>query len=174
MLFAPPLMMPRGDWGLTLNLDYASSIELYSQGQRAMTLDAELARVQVWLTRRIDERWFVFGQFQIQGAYPGFMDSFIDWYHSLLGVRYAARELRPPNKFDYDVLYGKGQNLRYRPVDLGDRRHPARRGLDARSARPAALRARGSHLDRARLRRGHAPDRLHPHRARPRPRAGSP
>ncbi|MGZ6098048.1 MAG: DUF3187 family protein [Myxococcaceae bacterium] len=124
VLFAPPLMMPRGDWGLTLNLEYASSIELYSQGQRAMTLDAELARFQIWLTRRIDERWFVFGQFQIQGAYPGFMDSFIDWYHSALGVRYAARELRPLNKFDYDVVYGKGQNLRYRPVDLalGDTR----------------------------------------------------
>ncbi len=30
MLFAPPLMMPPGDWGLTLNLDYASAIELYS------------------------------------------------------------------------------------------------------------------------------------------------
>jgi len=124
VLFAPPLMMPAGDWGLTLNLDYASAIELYAEGQRAVTLDAELGRLQVWLTRRIDARWFVFGQFQIQGAYPGFMDPFLDWYHGLVGVRYAARELRPINQFAYDVLYGKGENLRYRPVDLaiGDTR----------------------------------------------------
>ncbi|HZX42187.1 MAG TPA: hypothetical protein VFE93_10140, partial [Myxococcaceae bacterium] len=26
VLFAPPLMMPRGDWGLTFALDYASAI----------------------------------------------------------------------------------------------------------------------------------------------------
>jgi hypothetical protein len=124
VLFAPPLMMPQGDWGLTLNLDYASAIELYSTGVRSMTLDAELGRFQVWLTRRLDERWFVFGQLQIQGAYAGFMDQFIDWYHSLLGVRYIAREIRPLNQFSYEVVYGKGKTLRYRPVDLaiGDTR----------------------------------------------------
>src|SRR5512147_134907 len=76
VLFAPPLMMPRGDWGLTLNLDYASAIELYGSGARGVTLDAELGRFQVWLTRRIDDRWFAFGQVQIQGAYDGFMDRF--------------------------------------------------------------------------------------------------
>ena len=42
MLFAPPLMMPRGDWGLTLNLDYASAIELYAESSRAVTLDGVL------------------------------------------------------------------------------------------------------------------------------------
>ena len=68
VLFAPPLMMPRGDWGLTFALDYSSAIELYSSTGRSITLDAELGRFQVWLTRRIDDRWFVFGQAQIQGA----------------------------------------------------------------------------------------------------------
>ena len=119
VLFAPPLMMPRGDWGLTLNLDYASAIELYGSGARGVTLDAELGRFQVWLTRRIDDRWFAFGQVQIQGAYDGFMDRFIDWYHSLLGVPYVARQLRPINKYLYSVTYERGQTLRYGPVDLG-------------------------------------------------------
>ena len=124
VLFAPPLMMPQGDWGLTVNFDYASAIELYSAGARSMTLDAELGRFQIWLTRRITDRWFVLGQVQIQGAYAGFMDQFIDWYHSLLGVTYYARQLRPRDQFSYEVVYGKGQVLRYRPVDLaiGDTR----------------------------------------------------
>ena len=121
VLFAPPLMMPpRGqDWGLTLNLDYSSAIELYTDAQRSVTLDAELGRFQVWLTRRIDDRWFVFGQVQIQGAYDGFMDRFINWYHSILGVDYIARDIRPINKYKYEIVYGKGQSLTYGPVDLG-------------------------------------------------------
>jgi hypothetical protein len=119
VLFSPPLMMPRGNWGLTLNLDYSSAIELYGEGQRSVTLDAELGRFQVWLTRRLDDHWFVFGQVQIQGAYDGYMDRFIDWYHSILGVKYAARELRPINKYKYEIVYGKDQSIRYGPVDLG-------------------------------------------------------
>lgn len=119
VLFAPPLMMPRGDWGLTFALDYASSIELYTYGSRGATLDAELGRFQVWLTRRIDDRWFAFGQVQIQGAYDGFMDRFINWYHSVLGVKYGARELRPINKYRYSITYERGQTIQYGPVDLG-------------------------------------------------------
>ena len=34
VLFAPPLMMPRGDWGLSFALDYSSAIELYGSGGR--------------------------------------------------------------------------------------------------------------------------------------------
>ncbi|RPH65791.1 MAG: DUF3187 family protein [Myxococcaceae bacterium] len=119
VLFAPPLMMPRGDWGLTFALDYSSAIELYSSGGRGVTLDAELGRFQVWLTRRIDDQWFVFGQVQIQGAYDGFMDRFLNWYHSLLGVPYIARELRPINKYVYSVTYERGRTIEYGPVDLG-------------------------------------------------------
>lgn len=119
VLFASPLMMPRGDWGLTFAFDYASAIELYSTVSRGITLDAELGRFQVWLTRRIDDRWFVFGQVQIQGAYSGFMDRFINWYHSILGVPYPAREARPINAYEYSITYDKGKRIRYGPVDLG-------------------------------------------------------
>ena len=119
MLFAPPLMMPQQTWGLTFALDYGSAIELYGAGARGITLDAEFGRFQVWLTRRIDDRWFAFGQVQIQGAYDGFMDRFIDWYHSVLGVQYIARELRPLNKYRYSITYDRGQTIQYGPVDLG-------------------------------------------------------
>jgi hypothetical protein len=119
VLFAPPLMMPRGDWGLTFAFDYSSAIELYSTTERGMTLDAELGRFQVWLTRRIDDRWFVFGQVQIQGAYSGFMDRFINWYHSILGVTYPARQIRPINQYLYSITYDKGKTIQYGPIDLG-------------------------------------------------------
>src|SRR5262249_16172817 len=107
VLFAPPLMMPRGDWGMTFNLDYSSAMERSGQGARSIPVDAELGRFQVWLTRRIDDRWFAFGQVQIQGAYSGFMDRFINWYHSVLGVRYIAREMRPINRYEYSITYDK-------------------------------------------------------------------
>ena len=119
VLFAPPLMMPQGDWGLTFAFDYSSAIELYSYLSRGITLDAELGRLQIWLTRRIDDRWFVFGQVQIQGAYDGFLDPFINWYHSLLGVKYDARAIRPINKYRYSITYEKDQTITYGPVDLG-------------------------------------------------------
>src|SRR5215831_9134425 len=118
-LFSPPLMMPRGTWGLTFSFDYGSAIELYSTSSRRMTLDAELGRFQVWLTRRIDDRWFAFGQVQIHGAYDGFMDRFLNWYHSLLGVEYIAREIRPINKYKYSITYERGKTITYDPVDLG-------------------------------------------------------
>jgi len=105
VLFAPPLLMPREDWAASMALDYSSAIELYGTQTRSMLLDAELGRFQVSLVRRIDESWFGFGQFAVQGAYDGFMDRFINWYHKLVGVDYVA--------------YEKGRRMTYKPVDLG-------------------------------------------------------
>lgn len=119
VLFAPPLMMPADLWSTTVAFDYASAIELYGNGVRSVTLDAELGRLQITLARRIDANWFVLGQFGVQGAYDGFMDRFIDWYHSLVGVDYFAREVRPLNKYKYSITYEQGKTLHYGPVDLG-------------------------------------------------------
>jgi len=119
VLFASPLLMPSGDWAFNFSFDYASAIEFYSTVTRSVLLDAELGRFQVWATRRIAPGWFVLGQMQIQGAYGGFLDGFIDGYHSLLGVKYIARDLRPHDTFAHDIRYAKGETLRYGPVDLG-------------------------------------------------------
>ena len=119
VLFAPPLLMPREDWAASMALDYSSAIELYGTQTRSMLLDAELGRFQVSLVRRIDESWFGFGQFAVQGAYDGFMDRFINWYHKLVGVDYVARDIRPINKYAYYVEYEKGRRMTYKPVDLG-------------------------------------------------------
>ena len=119
VLFAPPLLMPAEVWSTTVAYDYASAIELYGNGVRSMILDAELARLQFTVTRRLDKDWFVLGQFAVQGSYSGFMDSFINWYHSILGVDYYARDIRPLNKYAYDVTYERGKTISYGPVDLG-------------------------------------------------------
>jgi hypothetical protein len=119
VLFAPPLLMPAEQWSTSIAYDYASAIELYGTGTRQVLLDAELARLQLTLTRRIDANWFVLGQVAVQGAYSGFMDTFINWYHSLVGVDYFARDVRPLNKYAYSVTYEQGKTIRYGPVDLG-------------------------------------------------------
>jgi hypothetical protein len=61
----------------------------------------------------------VLGQFGVHGAYDGFIDQFINWYHSLLGVDYFQRQVRPINKYAYSITYEQGRTLRYDPVDLG-------------------------------------------------------
>jgi hypothetical protein len=119
VLFAPPLLMPSEDWAATMAFDYSSAIELYETKTRSMLLDAELGRFQVSIVRRIDDRWFGFGQFAVQGAYDGFMDRFINWYHKLVGVDYYARDIRPLNKYGYYVQYDKDHRMTYSPVDLG-------------------------------------------------------
>ena len=119
VLFAPPLLMPKEDWAATMALDYSSAIELYGTRTRSMLLDAELGRFQVSIVRRMGKEWFGFGQFGVQGAYDGFMDRFINWYHKLVGVDYYARDIRPINKYAYYVEYEKGHRMTYKPVDLG-------------------------------------------------------
>jgi hypothetical protein len=119
VLFSAPLLMPTDTWGTITTFDYASAIESYSDGRRSVLLDAELARLQFLLSRRLDDRWFAFGQITIQGAYDGFIDQFINWYHKVLGVNYYSRNLRPINRYAYEITYGQGKTLRYGPVDLG-------------------------------------------------------
>ena len=119
VLFAPPLMMPKGDWGLTFALDYSSAIELYSGGGRGITFDAELGRFQTWLTRRIDDRWFIFGQVQIQGAYYGFMDRSSTGTTRCWGSSTSPARFRPLNKYEYSITYERGKTIRDGPVDLG-------------------------------------------------------
>ncbi|HMK72393.1 MAG TPA: DUF3187 family protein [Myxococcaceae bacterium] len=116
-LFSPPILRPQKDWAFSLQLDYASAIELYGNDPNSVLLDAELGHLTFTATFRLSPSLFFLVQGGVQGAYRGFLDSFLNWYHSLLNITYEARDLRPKNVFGYYFQSGSARET-YKPVDL--------------------------------------------------------
>jgi hypothetical protein len=111
-----------GRWSGDLALDYASAIE-HVEGERAgYDLDAEILRLRLRLARDLGPSAFVEVDAPLGGSYAGFLDGFLDWYHSLLGIRLEERDRRPRNAFLYALTPPDGR-LRIRPASdafLGD------------------------------------------------------
>jgi hypothetical protein len=116
-LFAPPLLMPKGVWAFSVQLDYASEILLFNNTPNSVLLDAEVGHLTFTGTFRVAPNLFILVQGGVQGAYAGFLDGFLNAYHSLLGITYEARDLRPLNKFAYFFQSG-GSRQSFKPVGL--------------------------------------------------------
>src|SRR3954465_2822766 len=76
-----------GRWTAAFSFDYASVIEYNRLSQADYVLDSELLRMSLGLTRDLGPRTFVTLNGALGGAYAGFLDGFIDWYHGTLGIR---------------------------------------------------------------------------------------
>ena len=119
-----PFVDPARRWQVSAVMDYASPIEYASTPTLFYVLDAELLRMEVSVTRRVGPKAFLLGEASFNGAYDGFLDGFLEWYHNLVGLHVQAREIRPKNKFAYElnrdggpvVSYGKSSGF------LGDLR----------------------------------------------------
>ena len=123
-----------GHWGLTADLSYASTIESNSTPAAIYLLDSEILRVRLGVSHDLSPRTFVLADAELLGAYSGFLDGFLDWYHGLLGLSIPERERRPHGEFGYFVDLPGEAPLRGQPDDafLGDMRlgvgvrvHPA-------------------------------------------------
>lgn len=121
-LYFQPYVDPAPGWQVRLLLDYGSSIEFSEQNGGSFVLDGELLRLDATVTRDVG-RAFVGASASLNGAYGGFLDAFLDWYHDLTGLRVAARESRPRNEFAY-VLQLPGRTFEREPSSgfLGDLR----------------------------------------------------
>ena len=122
--FEPFRPYRQGSWGLTAALSYASTIETNDISTATYLLDSELLRVRFGVSRDLSPRTFVLADAELLGAYSGFLDGFLDWYHGLLGISIPERDRRPHDEFDYFVdLHGEAP-LRGRPDNafLGDMR----------------------------------------------------
>ena len=120
-----PYQDPRpGRWAVSVGLDYASTIESNDLPGAAYLLDSELLRLDFRISRDLGPHTFLAGSAEIGGAYAGFLDGFLDWYHDLLGVQIPERERRPHDEFLYSVQPRSGGAFRTRPSDLflGDAR----------------------------------------------------
>ena len=119
-----PYRDPVSGWVLATSIDYASTIESNQLPAATYYLDSELLRVSLEARRDFGGRGFVFASGQLLGAYDGFLDGFLDWYHGLLGIHMPEREERPRDEFLYSIQSPAGQVLGPEPSDLflGDTR----------------------------------------------------
>ena len=108
-----PFVAPGRPWRVTALLDYASPIEYASNTSTFYIMDAELLRLEVTATRQLGAKAFVLGQASVNGAYNGFLDGFLEWYHDLVGLHVAARDIRPRNEFAYELDLPDGRHFTY-------------------------------------------------------------
>jgi hypothetical protein len=100
-----------GRWVAALGLDYASVIEYNRLPQADYVLDSELLRVNLALSRDLGTRTFLTLATSVGGAYAGFMDGFLDWYHGALGIRMSERSSRPRDQFLYVITLPDGSTV---------------------------------------------------------------
>jgi hypothetical protein len=111
-----------GRWTGSLSLDYASTVELYDSPYASHTLDSEILRLRLGVGRDLGPRTFLLADAEVGGAYAGFLDGFLDWYHRAFGLRVEARDARPRNAFRYEIVLPSGRSVLRSPSDffLGD------------------------------------------------------
>lgn len=107
-----------GRWVATMAMDYGSVIESNQKPSANYVLDSEVLRLSLGLSRDLGLRAFVMAEASVGGAYAGFMDGFLDWYHSALGIRMADRESRPRDRFLYEVSLPDGRSIQRSPSNL--------------------------------------------------------
>jgi uncharacterized protein DUF3187 len=134
-LYFQPLREPApGRWITSLGLDYASAIEYNLRLPADYVLDSELLRLSLGASRDLGSGTFLALTASAGGAYAGFLDGFLDWYHGALGIKMVERETRPRDRFLYAITLPDGRTVRRSRnalflqdlrVGLGIRPHPA-------------------------------------------------
>ena len=118
LYFQPYRNRAPGRWVTALSLDYASIIEYNPPPPGDYVLDAEVMRFSLDVARDLTPHTFIAVRTSVEGAYAGFMDGFLDWYHGLLGIRIKEREQRPRDQFLYGITLPDGTGVRRAPSNL--------------------------------------------------------
>jgi hypothetical protein len=122
-LYFQPFREPQPErWRHAVALDYASVIEHNRLAQADYVLDSEVLRLSFAASRDIGRRTFLALSASVDGAYAGFMDGFLNWYHGKLGIRVSEREERPQDRFLYSITLPDGRTITRarRDLFLGD------------------------------------------------------
>ena len=122
-LYFQPFREPEtGSWRHAVALDYGSVIEYNRLDQADYVLDSEVLRLSFAASRDIGKRTFLALSVSVGGAYAGFLDGFLDWYHGKLGIRISEREQRPQDRFLYSITLPDGRTVTRarRDLFLGD------------------------------------------------------
>jgi len=118
-LYFQPFREPEpGRWRHAVALDYASVIEYNPLDQADYVLDSEVLRLTFGASWDLGRRTFLTLSASVGGAYAGFLDGVLDWYHARLGFRVSEREQRPQNGFLYSIVLPDGRTVNRARQDL--------------------------------------------------------
>lgn len=107
-----------GRWVGSVALDYASTVEHVLLPEARYDLDSEILRLHLRAARDLGASAFLELDASVGGAYDGFLDGFLNWYHRALGITLEERERRPNDAFLYRIELPGGVGLRGRPSAL--------------------------------------------------------
>lgn len=121
-LYAQPFVAPHAGWHFRFLADYYNAVEVsHTSDLRQEIFDAEVLQGDLWVTRDLSRRVFVIADLPIRGAYDGFLDSFLNWYHRLIGLAVPARDELPIDHFQWTTAFPDTTVNRARPgTFLGD------------------------------------------------------
>jgi hypothetical protein len=118
-LYFQPFREPEpGTWRHALSLDYGSVVEYNLLDQADYVLDSEVLRLSFDASRDIGRRTFLALSVSLGGAYAGFLDGFLNWYHARLGITMGEREQRPQDGFLYSITLPDGRTVTRSKNDL--------------------------------------------------------
>ncbi len=108
-----PYQDPRSGWRFRALVDYANSAELNDPtGPTEYVLDGEFFRLDLIVSKDIGKHAFVIANGSLNGAYSGFLDGFLNWYHDFIGIPVPARsEKRPENEYLYRIRTADGTEI---------------------------------------------------------------
>lgn len=107
-----------GRWVSAFALDYGSVMEYNQLPSANYVLDSEVLRLSLGISRDLGSRTFLTLNASAMGAYGGFLDGFLDWYHGALGIRFNERERRPKDRFQYSIALPDGRTVARTGSDL--------------------------------------------------------
>ena len=116
-LYAQPIVSPSRGWQVRIVTDYTNAIESEkSSDNRDYLFDAEVMQNDLWVTKELSPTTFVLGNIAVRGGYDGMLDSFLNWYHDVIGLHVPARNRRPKDTFGWEQKLPDGRTItRERP-----------------------------------------------------------
>jgi hypothetical protein len=103
LYFQPHLPAAPG-WRHAVIVDYSNAIETgTTRDRREYLFDAELMQADLWLTRDLSPEWFVTGNVALRSGHDGMLDSFLNWYHDVIGLPVPARNRRPNDTYGWTL-----------------------------------------------------------------------
>jgi hypothetical protein len=113
-----PHTLNRGQFETTLNTTFSNIFEYDQTGNTKLTLDMELWRTTVDVTYGLADNIDVKIEIPVISTAGGFLDSFIQWYHTTLGVPNGGRQLVANGQFTYTLSQNGTTLINYNSCDL--------------------------------------------------------
>jgi hypothetical protein len=106
-LYGQSYILPRPGWQVRFVTDYYNAVEVSQSAgpnPRQSIFDAEVLQADLWVTHDLTPRVFVLANLPIRGAYSGFLDGFLIWYHHLTGLSVPARDDLPRDTYQWGFV----------------------------------------------------------------------